>query len=85
MARIDPNKLDQLIGILTGEPEWVLVDRRVLDVLLGPLTDLIVKVPYSMDPGNAPGIDSLAYSRALERREYDPDIDGYIWADDELC
>lgn len=86
MAKIDPNRLDDLLGILTGQPEWVLVDRRVLDVLLGDLTDLIVKVPYDQPRGlSSPGIDSLAYSRALERREYDPDADGYIWEDDPLC
>lgn len=77
------DQLDRaLLELAGGEPEWVLVDRRVLEILLGPLTDLIVKIPYDH-------ARRLKYFRDLEavatRRDYDPDADGYIWEDDSLC
>jgi hypothetical protein len=43
---MDPELLDRaLLELATGEPELVLVDKRVLRVLLGPLVDLIVMTP----------------------------------------
>lgn len=47
--RPDPDLLNRaLVELASGEPEWVLVDRRVLRVLMGPLADLIVQMPTGL-------------------------------------
>jgi hypothetical protein len=57
---MDPELLDRaLLELATGEPELVLVDKRVLRVLLGPLVDLIVMTPTNygtplLPPGEEP-------------------------------
>ena len=78
---VEPDVLDRaLLELASGEPDWVMVDRRVLRLLLGPLTDLIVQVPVQ-DPG------PLARSvlRTMTRPDHDPDRDGFVWDEDELC
>jgi hypothetical protein len=46
---LDPGQIERLLlELARGEPDLVLVDRRVLNLLLGPLTDLIVKVPFDV-------------------------------------
>lgn len=70
--QLDPEVLNRaLLELAAGEPDWVVVDRRVLNLLLGPLADLLVQMPYRSGP--LPGSD------------YDPDDDGYVWDLDDLC
>lgn len=69
---MDPDLLDRaLLELAAGDPELVLVDRRVLNVLLGPLADLVVMMPYRSGP--------------LGGSSYDPDDDGYVWDHDDIC
>jgi hypothetical protein len=68
---LDPEQIERLLlELARGEPDWVLVDRRVLNLLLGPLTDLIVKVPFDVR------------SSSSNRSQLN---DAYVWDDDELC
>lgn len=82
MPDLTSDALDRaLLELAGGQPEWVLVDRRVLQVLLGPLADLLVQIPYG---GPLTGAGPR-YTGPRVVRDYDPDQDGYAWDQDPLC
>jgi hypothetical protein len=76
----DPEVLNRaLLELAKGEPDWVLVDRRVLQLLLGPLSDLLVQIPYGGK------LNPRRYGGPQLVRDYDPDQDGYAWDGDDVC
>ncbi len=67
----DPTSVSEAIRLLTGEPELVVVDFRVLRLLMGELAHLIVLERVS--------------SRQMDRLETDSDQGSFAWDDESPC
>jgi len=63
-GQINPTGIEAAIRLLTGQPELVLVDARVLRLLMGDLADLII-----LDRANS----------LLDRLAVTTDDEPYVW------
>lgn len=72
---VTPTELGRALQLLTGDPELVVVDARVLRLLMGDLAPLIILGPV-------PGIAGL--EAALADREMFSDDGPFAWDGDEF-
>lgn len=78
-SHVHPQRvMDAALELATGEPELVVVDARALRLIMGPLGQLLILRPLHQGGPRRGGLP-------FRGSDHDPDVEGYVWDDDELC
>lgn len=79
-SHVDPQRvMGAALELATGEPELVVVDARALRLIMGPLGQLLILRP--LQQGGPRGRGGLPFGGS----DHDPDVEGYVWDEDDLC